>query len=241
MLLHQIASRHGWTKGHTWDLMLLADDATSKVHCGFFVEERGIWSVLAGIQTILKRGLFDCFGLCPELPKRLSAQETAFGGRTRPQLDRVMSELGIEVVRPERSTQMRNARMVATLHNRLPQELAREGIADIERANVYLTQFWVEFNESFTVKPREPSDAFVALEPDFLARVMEQVFCLKHRARVSVRNRLHCEGRELDITRLGCTSPCSGDQYWIHEYEDGRCVLFDRYDRVAALNVNGVG
>lgn len=242
MLLHQIASRHEWVSGHTWELMLIADDATGKVHRGFFVEERGIWSMLAGIQSILRRGLFDCYGLSLEIPKRLRAQETAFAGRTRPQLYRVMSELGIEVVRPERPARMRNARMVATLHNRLPQELAREGIADIGRANGYLKRFWVGFNEVFTVKPRELSDAFIALEPDFLATEIERIFCLKHQARVCVRNRLHCEGKELDVPRLGGPPLCSGEQYRIHEYEDGRCVLFNQqYKRVAALNVNGVG
>ncbi|MDE0130919.1 MAG: hypothetical protein OXM62_04195 [bacterium] len=59
MLLHQIASRREWVPGHTWDLILIVDDATDRVHSGFFVEERRIWSIFAGIREMLERGFFD--------------------------------------------------------------------------------------------------------------------------------------------------------------------------------------
>lgn len=240
MLLHQIASRREWVPGHTWDLILMMDDATDRVHSGFFVEERRIWSTFAGIREVIERGLFDCLSLGVALPVRLTARETMFGGLTRPQLERVMSDLGIDLVRPAPRIRMRNTRVLGTLGGRLPQELARKDIAEIETANTYLARFWNRFNESRAINPSDPSEAFVGLLPSILGAVKERKFCLRHEARVCTGHRLLCEGKEMDLTKLGLRHLCTGKQYWIHEFEDGRCELFHGSDRIAAIDVNGV-
>ena len=244
MLLHNIASRHEWVAGHTWDLSLMVDDATRRVYSGFFVEERGIWSTLKGIRDGLERGLFDRFSRGLAMPARLTARESAFGGRTQPQIERLMLELGIAMVAPDPSASKRNARMLRTLRNRIPQELAREAREDdagINRANSYLGHFWARWNDSLAVKHSEPCDAFVPLGPEFLKKVTEQVFCLKHEARVCSGNLLVNGSIELDIATLGRGPLCSGDHYRLHEYEDGRCVLFDGHDRVADFHVREFG
>ena len=240
-LLHLVASRNEWATGHNWDLSLLVDDATGRVHSGSFVEERGIWSIFAGIRETLERGIFGCLSIGIALSGPLSARETALGGRTKPQLERAMSEVGIEVAWPELRVRMRSARLFRTLLGRLPRELAREGITEIELANDYLARFWAMFNDFRAAKPSDPSDAFVALGPKLQAAAMEQVSCLKHEARVCDGNRLLCEGKQLDIGRLGCPDLCPGEHYKVREYEDGRCELFHAYDRVAAFVVNEVG
>lgn len=241
MLLHHIASRNKWATDEEWDLILTLDDATGRVHSGFFVKQRGVWSLFAAIREALMPGLFDCISLGLDLPVRLAASETAFGGRTMPQLVRLMAELEIDIVRPGASDRMRNARMFRTLLGRLPKELAREGIAEVKSANSYLDQFWLRFNRSSTVAPKDSSDAFTALEPEFMAKVIDWSFCLKHEARTCTRNRLMCRNKTLDVARLGCHSLQPSEQYSLHEYGDGRCVLFNRYDRVAAfeLDLNG--
>ncbi len=152
-----------------------------------------------------------------------------------------MSEVGIEVARPELRVRMRSARLFRTLLGRLPLELDREGITEIEPANDYLARFWAMFNEFRAAKPSDPSDAFVALGPKLQATAMELVSCLKHEVRVCDGNRILCEGKQLDIGRLGCPDLRLGKHYRIHEYEDGRCELFHGYDSVAAFVVDEVG
>ena len=241
MLLHLVASRNEWATGRNWDLLLLMDDATGRVYSGSFVEERGIWSIFARIRETLERGLFGglCAGLA--LPSRLSGRETAFAGRTKPQLERAMSEVGIEVAWAEPRVRMRSTRLFRTLLGRLPRELGREEIAQIELANDYLARFWPVFNEFRAPKPNEASDAFVPLGPKLLAIARELVSCLKHEARVCEGNRLLCEGKQLDIRKLGCPDLRPGEHYRIHEYEDGRCELFHGYDSVAAFVIDEVG
>lgn len=140
MLIHLIASRHEWTAGQTWDLLLTVDDATNRVHAGFFVAETTIWSIFRGIRETLEKGLFDSLGLGVDLSSRLTGTETAFGGDAELQLERAMSELGVEIVRPERRILMRNARFLRTLRDRLPREMAAEDIVEIDLANRFLTQ-----------------------------------------------------------------------------------------------------
>ena len=239
MLLHQIASRREWVLGHTWDLILMVDDATDRVHSGFFVEERGIWSIFAGIRQMLERGFFGCLSFGVAIPSRLTARETAFGGLARPQLERVMWDLEIDMVRPVRRVRMSNARLFRTLFGRLPVELAREGIAGIEQANTYLARFWASFNEFRAVKPADDTtDAFLACNTSLLAGITESVFFLKHQASACAGNRLLCEGMELNVTGLDPHNQCLDRQHWIHEYEDGRCELFHGSDRIAAIDVN---
>lgn len=241
MLLHQVASRNEWVTGRDLDLVILVDDATDRVYSGSLVEDRGIWSIFAGIRATLERGLFDRLSVGLAVPVRLSVRETAFGGRTRPQLERAMSELDIEVTWQESQFRMRTARLFRTLLGRVPRELAREGITEVGQANDFLARFWATFNEFKTTKPSDPSDAFVALGPRLQTNARQQVSCLKHEAEVCTGHRLLCKGKQLDIRRLKCPHLCLGKHYRIHEYEDGRCELFHRYDSAATFVANDVG
>ena len=242
MLLHSIASRHEWVNGHTWDLSLIVDDATRRVYSGFFVEERGVWSTINGIRGGLeRRGIFDRFSMGLALPARLAASESAFGGRTRPQIERVMSELGIEMVVPDASVSRRNARMLRTLRNRIPQELAREDVVEINWANDYLGHYWARLNEALAIKHGESSNAFVPLCPGFLDSVTDHVFCLKHGVQVCDGNLLINGDWILETATLACSYLSPGDRYQLHEYEDGRCVVFDGYEKVANFHVRELG
>ena len=239
MTLHQVASRREWVARHVWDLIVTADDATNRVCSGFFVDERGIWSIFRAIrETVARRGLFDCLSLGMALPSRLTTQETRFGGRTKPQLKRAMSELGIEMRLPVRQLHARQIRVFGTLLRRLPQELEAEGIADIDGANGFLARFWRRFNDSLAAKVTESTSAFVPLDPSFLPELTD-VLCLKHHAKVSNLNRLVCEGKEHDLPGRTRRQLGTGKPVRIHEYEDQSCALFDGGDRVATVNTNG--
>lgn len=238
MLLHQIASKREWVPGHTWDLILTVDDATNRVYSGFFVEERGIWSVFRGIRETLEMGHFDRLSLGLALPARLTARETRFGGRTKAQIARAMSELGIEQVQPKRRTRMRNTRMIGTLLGRLPHELAAEAVGDVDGANGFLTSFWTTVNESLAVRSSESPNAFVELQPRLRAGLGD-VLCLKHLARVW-EGRVVCWHRELHAHERAIRHLKKGEELQVHEYEDGSWTLFDGPDRLPAIEARDV-
>ena len=241
MLIHQVASRGAWVAGRTWDLVLTVDDATNRVHSGFFAEERGIWSVFRGLrETLCGSGLFARLSPGLSLPEPLTAAETAFGGGSRAQLERAMAELDIGTLPPERRRRARPMRMISTLRGRLPQELATEGIAGLEAANGFLPRFWTGFNESMAVRARDATGAFVPLDAQGLA-ALSDVLCLKHEATVQRGERLLVNGAELEIPAHArrCLDP--DKQYRLHEYEDGSCALFSGCERVTAIEPAGAG
>ena len=186
MLLHQIASRREWTPGRTWDLMLTVDDATNRLYSGFFVEEREIWAVFRAIRESLEKNRFDSLSLGLALGDMLTARDTRFGGRTRMQVERAMSELDIHLVRPDGRMRMRSARMFGTLFGRLPQELAAEGISDTDRANRWLSRVWPRVNEWFAYGAnRGAPTGLVGLKPLLQAKLRD-VLCLKQLGSVLV-------------------------------------------------------
>ena len=105
MMLHQDASTHEWVPGSWWDLVVTMDDATGEVCSGF-------------------RGL----------PLLAHAEGGRKGGRSRPtQFGRAMADLHIEMIAaysPQASG--RSERLFGTLQGRLPQELARAGITEMD-------------------------------------------------------------------------------------------------------------
>ena len=79
MMLHQDGSRHEWTPGRQWDLIVTLDDATSEVYSAFFVAEEGVMSSFRALhEVIAARGLFRslCTGITTSTPPRLAARPT---------------------------------------------------------------------------------------------------------------------------------------------------------------------
>ena len=74
------------------------------------------------------------------------------------QFGRAMGELGIEMIAAySRPAQGRSERLFGTLQGRLPQELARAGITDMDEANEFLKGIWPRFNAAFAVEARKLS------------------------------------------------------------------------------------
>ena len=227
MLIHQISARGEWTAGCTWDLVLTMDDATNRVHSGFLVEEVGIWSVFRGIrETLERRGSFDGISVRIALPPRLTAADSAFGGSTRSQIERAISEV-CPPGPPEPELRTRQMRMIGTMRGRLPRELAAEGIADLDLANEFLARFWPGLNEALGKASHTTPSAFATLSPGEAAALVG-VLCLKHHARVGNGNRLFCKGTEVEIPEGRRQQLNRSREYRIHEYEDGSSRVFSR-------------
>ena len=165
MLLHIDGSKHRWFQDDRYyDLLVILDDATSRIYYAQLVEEESTRTVMTALREVIEReGLF-----CALYSDRAShffvtpkAGEPVDKSRLT-QVGRALRELGVQMI-PAYSPQARgrSERSFGTWQSRLPQELRLAGIATVEQANCFLRERYIaEFNHKFTVKAAERGTAF---------------------------------------------------------------------------------
>jgi transposase len=146
MLVHQDARTHAWAPDGYSDLVVTMDDATGKHLSMFFCDEEGTVSSLHGIgQTIARFGLFcslytdrgSHYFYTPEADGKVDKSRPA-------QVGRALAQLGIEHIAaysPE--ARGRSERAFQTHQERLPKELAKAEITDLQAANRYLAEVYL--------------------------------------------------------------------------------------------------
>ena len=142
MLLHIDGSRHHWFQDDRWyDLLVILDDATSRIYYAQLVEEESTMTVLGALRKVIEQeGVF-----CALYSDRASHffWTPRAGGKVDPerptQVGRALKELGIRMI-PAYSPQARgrSERGFGTWQGRLPQELRLRGIHTLEQANDFL-------------------------------------------------------------------------------------------------------
>ena len=145
MMVHQDASTHRWVPDQVWDLVVTMDDATGDHTSMFFCDQESTASSFHGIgQTIARYGLFA--SLYTDRGSHYFATPEA-GGKVDKvnltQVGRALKQLGIGHIgaySPE--ARGRSEWALQTHQGRLPQELARGGIADMDGANQHLEQVY---------------------------------------------------------------------------------------------------
>lgn len=220
-MIHQDASTHGWVPGEVWDLVVTMDDATGRIYSALFVAQEGTWSSMRGIREVLEgEGIFASFYSdrgshywnTPRAGGKVDKENpTQFG--------RAMMELGVVMI-PGYSPEARgrSERMFKTLQGRLPAELEERGIVEMEEANRYLSECFVDdFNKRFAVTAAAEGKAFVPL----LSVGLEDILCLKHKRVVGNDNCVRYKGMSLQIPPVGDRAHFVRAKVMVHEYEDG--------------------
>lgn len=168
MMLHLDASTHQWIPGvPMWDLVVVQDDADSRILYARFVPEEGTMSTFEALRHVLwQHGRFcelytDRASHFCHTPKAGKAPTTEHQG----QVSRALEALGIrQILARSPQARGRSERTFKTIQARLPQELAEAGITTYQEANVYLQRCFVpDFNRRFTVEPAEATSAFIPL------------------------------------------------------------------------------
>lgn len=167
MMIHQDASTHRWVEQSVWDLVVTMDDATGEHTSMFFCEQEGSASSFHGIgQTIARYGLFA--SLYTDRGAHHFTTPKA-GGKVDKvnltQFGRALKQLGIgHIAAYSPQARGRSERAFQTHQGRLPQELARAGITDIQAANRYLEEVYrPEHNREFGVTSRCEGDSVCAV------------------------------------------------------------------------------
>lgn len=224
-MMHQDGSTHRWVPEQTWDLIVTMDDATGRIYSAFFCVQEGTQSSMRGVREVLEReGIFSSF-----YSDRASHywNTPSAGGRVDKknptQFRRAMTELGVVMI-PGYSPEARgrSERMFRTLQGRLPAELGERGIEDMEEANRYLSEVFVDdFNGRFTVGAREEGSAFVPL----LGVGLDDILCLKRSRVVGNDNCVRYKGKSLQIPPVKDRYHFVRAKVMVHEYEDGSMAV----------------
>jgi transposase len=228
MLLHIDGSRHQWFQDDRWyDLLVILDDATSRIYHAQLVEEESTMTVLGSLRKVIEQeGIF-----CALYSDRASHffWTPRAGGKVDPerltQVGRALKELGIRMI-PAYSPQARgrSERGFGTWQGRLPQELRLREIRTLEEANSFLSQAYVaEFNQRFQVSAPQRGSAFLPCR----RKDLDSVFSVQQQRVVGRDNTVVMGGKILQIeatrwrgTLAGCTvTVCEHlDQSWSIHY-----------------------
>jgi transposase len=239
MMLHQDASTHRWVADQTWDLVVTLDDATAEHTSMFFCAQEGTDSSFHGIgQTIERYGLFASFYTDRGAHYFTTPQA---GGKVDKvnltQVGRSLKQLGIDhIAAYSPQARGRSERAFQTHQGRLPQELARAGIADMDSANRYLEQVYrPAFNREFAQVAAMNGTAYVP----FISGCLPDILCEQHERKVDNDNTVSFERLKLQIP---------ADEYrWhyvrtnvrVHRYVDGTLALFHGPRRLQSYDAQG--
>src|ERR1035437_4215454 len=228
MLLHIDGSRHHWFQDDRWyDLLVILDDATSRIYYAQLVEEESTMTVLGALRKVVEQeGVF-----CALYSDRASHffWTPRAGGKVDPerltQVGRALKELGIGMI-PAYSPQARgrSERSFGTWQGRLPQELRLRGMGTLEQANAFLEhEYTAEFNQQFQVPALQVGSAFLPCQ----RKDLDVLFSVQQTRVVSRDNTVVVGGKTLQIgatrwrgTLAGCSvTVCEHlDQSWSIRY-----------------------
>ena len=226
MMVHQDASTHQWVPGQIWDLVVTLDDATSEHTSMFFCTEEGTDSSFHGIgQTMARHGMF-----CSLYTDRGSHyfHTPEAGGKVDKlnltQVGRALRQLGIEHIAaysPE--ARGRSERAFDTHQGRLPRELAKAGITDMDVANRYLEQVYMpNHNVEFALPAPEAGSAFVP----YIGTRLPDILCAQFERTVGNDNCVSFEGRTLQIPSSHERAHYVKTCVRVHRYLDATMALF---------------
>lgn len=185
MLIQFDGSEHDWFSGLGPFCTLLGgiDDATGEVLGLEFFGSENLWSCLKSTRDIiLKHGVPDAFYL---------DQGACFGkiyrDQNHTQLGRALEGLGSKVIlatSPQAKGKIE--RLWRTLQDRLTAELRLHGITNMEDANKFLVDFYIEdYNKRFSVNPIQSETSFKPIQKP---EEIEDLFCSKEDRKIGSGN-----------------------------------------------------
>jgi len=240
MMLHQDGSPFAWLSGQPdLDLIVTMDDATSTVYSAFLVEEEGTASSFRALEeTFVAQGL-PC-SLYTDRGSHYFHTPKAGGPVDKvrlTQVGRALRQLGIEHI-PAYSPQARgrSERMFGTLQDRLPKELKRAGITDIEAANRFIAEVYLpEHNARFARPPEAAESAFVAADPGLLAEIL----CISEERVVARDNTVSYEGLSLQLPQSPARAHFVKAKVKVRRYPNGSLAVFHGPRLLARYDAEG--
>jgi len=165
-MLQADGSIHDWLEGRGPKLTLIAitDDATNKVYATFREQEDAAGYLEVLQEICLTEGIPQSVYMDKRLSsrKKASLAEQLAGKEPKSQFERVLGELGIELILAHSpQAKGRIERLFETLQDRLVKALREANTNSMEKANGVLKRFLHKYNQQFMVKAEQDGFAFV--------------------------------------------------------------------------------
>jgi hypothetical protein len=225
-LVMQDSSPFRWLeeRGPACQLIAVIDDATSRFYARFTehdtTEENlrtfGEWLRRYGrplAHYTDKNSIFRSH-------RRTEIHEQLQGEEARSQFGRALKELGIEWIAAQSpQAKGRIERLFATLQDRLVKEMRLAGIDSIEAANHFLeTRFVPEWEQRFTVAPRNPRNAHRRMGRE---QHLEEILSVRVARKVAQDHTVSWEGTHWGVTREEVCAGLRGAAVEIERRLDG--------------------
>lgn len=220
------SSEHAWLedRGPKLCLVALIDDATSRLWARFG-EHDTTEENLRTLQGWLRRwgrpwALYTDKDSVFQPAGPPAREEQLRGEPARTQFGRALSELGIAWI-PAHSPQAKGRieRAFGTLQDRLIKEMRVAGIDSLEAANRFLQiTFLPEWNQRFTVAPRQTSDAHRRLEREHR---LEQILSVRVARTVASDYTVKWQGQRWGVPREAVCAGLRGARVEIERRLDG--------------------
>lgn len=228
-------SHHDWFEGRgpRCVLMVMVDDATNQVHARFFAEEttRASYDVLEG--WVRKHGLpgslyvdRDSIYRCEGQP---SVADQLAGRAPQTQFGRAMEQLGVKLILANSpQAKGRVERMNGVLQDRLVKELRLAGIQDLEGANRFLEEKYLQaFNRKFKRAAASPVDVHRAVP-----RALKEVLSWEASRVVQGDWTVSCQGKRYQLDRQHEGLSLVRRKVIVRTLRDGRVQLVYRGQRL---------
>jgi len=130
----------------------------------------------------------------------------------------------------------RSERAFDTHQGRLPKELAKAGISDMDAANRYLEEVYMpNHNAEFALPALESGSAFVP----YIGRGLPDILCSQFERTVDNDNCVSFDGRKLQIPASSTRAHYVKTQVRVHRYVDATLALFHGPRKLAAYDAQG--
>ncbi len=179
------------------------DDADGELIEAFFTPRETSAAYLSLLDGVLRRRGIplsvyqDCHSALKRNDKHWSLQEQLAGERQPTQVGMALKDLGIQpIFALSPQAKGRVERLFGTLQDRLLAEMRLDGITNIEAANSYLRDYWIErFNMRFRKQSASPEVCFRPTEGLDLNRIL----AFRYPATVGNDNAIRLKGKLIDI------------------------------------------
>jgi hypothetical protein len=176
-------SHHDWLEGRGPGCVLMGyiDDATGRGFGRFYEYEGTVPAMESFGRYIQGYGIplkvyLDKHTTYKSNGKATLEEELA-GNEPLSEFERALKELGVEVIHAHSpQAKGRVERFFGTLQDRLVKEMRLRGVQSIAEANLFLEEYWPEFNRKFGVEPKGKEDLH---RPVPRGLKLEEVLCIK--------------------------------------------------------------
>lgn len=234
-MLQADGSVHDWLEGRGPKLTLIAyiDDATNQVYATFREQEDAAGYLEALQEICLTEGIPQSVYMDKRLTsrKKASLAEQLAGKEPKSQFERVLEELGIELI-PAHSPQAKGRieRLFETLQDRLVKALREANANSLGKAIGVLKRFLPKYNQRFMVKAEQDGSAFVPWgEP----RNPYSLFAFKYTRTVKNDNTISFDNHSLQLPPGRDRCSFTKAKVALHQHLDGGLTVHYKSVQIA--------